>query len=158
MPSLYTNILKWKSLYSFFAISALCNHFEVNRSKVKGYVCSANADWPAFGGRQVGQWNSVKGLTYSLSYQTVSQPAAFTNRSLVVTTILVSYTLTLPTHGRAHSALATFEVLTKNGGNRRSTEWFLPSSQSLLALMKRPAPRINSALSSKFKRNRATHG
>jgi len=45
-----------------------------------------------FGGRQVGQWNSIKGLTYSLRYQSVSKPVAFANKSLVVTTILVSYT------------------------------------------------------------------
>ena len=43
-----------------------------------------------FGGRKVGQWNSVEGLTYSLRYQSVSRPVAFANRSLVVTTILVS--------------------------------------------------------------------
>jgi len=45
-----------------------------------------------FGVRQVGQWNSVDRLTYSLTYRSPSQPVAFVNRTLVVTTIIVRNT------------------------------------------------------------------
>ena len=42
-----------------------------------------------FAASQVGQWNSVEGLTYSLGYLSPSQSVAFVNRTLVVTTIIV---------------------------------------------------------------------
>ena len=62
-----------------------------------------------FGGRQVGQWNSVTGLTYSLPHQSVSEPVVFANRSLVVTTILVSHT-SHTTHAESGQQLMVLSI------------------------------------------------